>query len=124
MKVDIQGLERDPMLRGRVGRLVGAALETIKAAPIRARVTFFDHDAALEKLLLIPLSSFSHASLVVSGVGASLMRRSFAVREGVGNDVCERDGLPGAALRQSRGARRPVRPAGRRAPRALRRLCP
>ncbi len=28
MKVDIQGLERDPMLRGRVGRLVGAALET------------------------------------------------------------------------------------------------
>ncbi len=42
MKVDIQGLERDPMLRGRVGRLVGAALETIKAAPIRARVTFFD----------------------------------------------------------------------------------
>src|SRR5438876_1115321 len=44
MKVDIQGLERDPMLRGRVGRLVGAALETIKAAPIRARVTFFDDD--------------------------------------------------------------------------------
>src|SRR5439155_16238254 len=53
--------------------------------------------------LLISLSSFSHASLVVSGVGASLMRRSIAVREGVGNDVCERDGLPGAALRQSRG---------------------
>ncbi len=44
MKVDIQGLERDPMLRGRVGRLVGAALETIKAAPVRARVTFFDDD--------------------------------------------------------------------------------
>jgi ribosome-associated translation inhibitor RaiA len=44
MKVDIQGLERDPMLRGRVDRLVGAALETIKVAPIRARVTFFDDD--------------------------------------------------------------------------------
>jgi len=44
MRVDIQGLERDPMLRGRVGRLVGAALETIKAAPVRARVTFFDDD--------------------------------------------------------------------------------
>jgi ribosome-associated translation inhibitor RaiA len=44
MRVDIQGLERDPMLRGRVRRLVGAALETIKAAPVRARVTFFDDD--------------------------------------------------------------------------------
>ena len=44
MRGDIQGLERDPMLRGRVGRLVGAALETIKAAPVRARVTFFDDD--------------------------------------------------------------------------------
>jgi ribosome-associated translation inhibitor RaiA len=42
MRIDIQGLEREPMLRGRVGRLVGAALETLKAAPIRARVTFFD----------------------------------------------------------------------------------
>ena len=42
MRIDIQGLEREPMLRGRVGRLVGAALETIKAAPVRARVTFFD----------------------------------------------------------------------------------
>ena len=44
MRIDIQGLERDPMLRARVGRLVGAALDTLKAAPIRARVTFFDDD--------------------------------------------------------------------------------
>ena len=44
MMIDIQGLERDPMLRARVGRLVGAALETLKAAPIRVRVTFFDDD--------------------------------------------------------------------------------
>jgi ribosome-associated translation inhibitor RaiA len=42
MKVEIQGLERDPMLRARVGKLVGGALETLKTAPIRARVTFFD----------------------------------------------------------------------------------
>src|SRR5215470_9173885 len=42
MKIDIQGLDKDPMLRARVSRLVGAALETLKAAPIRARVTFFD----------------------------------------------------------------------------------
>ena len=42
MKIDIQGLDKDPMLRARVSKLVGAALETLKTAPIRARVTFVD----------------------------------------------------------------------------------
>jgi ribosome-associated translation inhibitor RaiA len=44
MRVDIQGIERDQMLRARVGKLVAEALETLKVAPIRARVTFFDDD--------------------------------------------------------------------------------
>ncbi|HEV8532319.1 MAG TPA: HPF/RaiA family ribosome-associated protein [Methylomirabilota bacterium] len=44
MRVDIQGIERDQTLRARVGKLVAEALETLKVAPIRARVTFFDDD--------------------------------------------------------------------------------
>src|SRR2546428_1051358 len=44
MRSDILGTERDQMLRARVGKLVAEALETLKVAPIRARVTFFDDD--------------------------------------------------------------------------------
>jgi ribosome-associated translation inhibitor RaiA len=42
MVIDIHGVERDTVLRARVAKLVGAALEPIKMAPIRAKVTFFD----------------------------------------------------------------------------------
>ena len=42
MVIDIQGVEKDAALRPRVAKMVGAALEHIKLAPIRAKVTFFD----------------------------------------------------------------------------------
>ena len=42
MVIDILGVERDTALRARVAKVVGAALEPIKLAPIRAKVTFFD----------------------------------------------------------------------------------
>jgi hypothetical protein len=42
MVIDIQGVERDKALRARAVRLVGAALEPIKLAPVRAKITFFD----------------------------------------------------------------------------------
>jgi ribosome-associated translation inhibitor RaiA len=42
MVIDIHGVEKDRALRARAAKLVGAALEPIKLAPIRATVTFFD----------------------------------------------------------------------------------
>ncbi|HEY4910610.1 MAG TPA: HPF/RaiA family ribosome-associated protein [Methylomirabilota bacterium] len=42
MVIDIQGVARDKALRARAVRLVGAALEPIKLAPVRAKITFFD----------------------------------------------------------------------------------
>jgi ribosome-associated translation inhibitor RaiA len=42
MVIDIHGVEKDTALRARAAKLVGAALEPIKLAPIRAKVTFFD----------------------------------------------------------------------------------
>ena len=42
MVIDIHGVEKDRALRARAAKLVGAALEPIKLAPIRAKVTFFD----------------------------------------------------------------------------------
>ena len=42
MVIDIHGAEKDTALRARAAKLVGAALEPIKLAPIRAKVTFFD----------------------------------------------------------------------------------
>jgi ribosome-associated translation inhibitor RaiA len=42
MVIDIQGVEKDRPLRARVAKVVGVALEHIKLAPIRAKVTFFD----------------------------------------------------------------------------------
>ena len=42
MVIDIQGVEKDKALRARAAKVVGAALEPIRMAPIRANVTFFD----------------------------------------------------------------------------------
>ena len=42
MVIDIHGVEKDRALRARSAKVVGAALENIKLAPIRATVTFFD----------------------------------------------------------------------------------
>jgi len=42
MVIDIQGVERDRMLRARAAKVVGAALEPIRLGPIKATVTFFD----------------------------------------------------------------------------------
>jgi ribosome-associated translation inhibitor RaiA len=42
MVIDIQGVEKDTALRARAAKVVGAALEHIKLAPIRAKITFFD----------------------------------------------------------------------------------
>src|ERR1700693_2643751 len=42
MVIDIHGVDKDKALRARVAKVVGAALEHIKLAPIRAKVTFFD----------------------------------------------------------------------------------
>jgi ribosome-associated translation inhibitor RaiA len=42
MVIDILGVEKDTALRARAAKVVGAALEHIKLAPIRAKVTFFD----------------------------------------------------------------------------------
>lgn len=42
MVIDILGVEKDRALRARAAKVVGAALELIKMAPIRAKVTFFD----------------------------------------------------------------------------------
>lgn len=42
MLIDIQGVEKDKALRARAAKVVGAALEPIKRAPIRAKITFFD----------------------------------------------------------------------------------
>jgi ribosome-associated translation inhibitor RaiA len=42
MVIDILGVEKDRALRSRAAKVVGAALEQIKLAPIRAKVTFFD----------------------------------------------------------------------------------
>jgi ribosome-associated translation inhibitor RaiA len=42
MVIDIQGVEKDRPLRARVAKVVGAALELIKLAPVRAKATFFD----------------------------------------------------------------------------------
>lgn len=40
--IDIQGVERDRVLRSRVRKLVGEALATLTVEPVKARVTFFD----------------------------------------------------------------------------------
>jgi len=42
MVIDILGVDKDTALRARAAKVVGAALEHIKLAPIRAKVTFFD----------------------------------------------------------------------------------
>jgi ribosome-associated translation inhibitor RaiA len=42
MVLDIQGGERDKALRARAVKLVGAALEPITVAPVKAKITFFD----------------------------------------------------------------------------------
>lgn len=42
MVIDVHGVEKDTALRARAAKVVGAALEPIKLAPIRAKVTFFD----------------------------------------------------------------------------------
>ncbi len=42
MVIDIQGVEKDRMLRARAAKVVEAALESIRFGPIRAKVTFFD----------------------------------------------------------------------------------
>src|ERR1700738_310957 len=42
MGIDIQGGERAKALRARSVRLLGAALEPIRLAPVRAKITFFD----------------------------------------------------------------------------------
>ena len=43
--IDIQGIKNDRVLRARVMKRVGAALETLKVTPVRARVTFFDNNS-------------------------------------------------------------------------------
>jgi ribosome-associated translation inhibitor RaiA len=40
--IDIEGAERDRVLRSRVSKLVGEALATLAVEPVKARVTFFD----------------------------------------------------------------------------------
>jgi ribosome-associated translation inhibitor RaiA len=40
--IDIQGVERDRVLRSRVRKLLGEALATLTVEPVKARVTFFD----------------------------------------------------------------------------------
>lgn len=42
MVIDILGMEKDAALRARAAKVVGAALEPINLAPIRAKITFFD----------------------------------------------------------------------------------
>ena len=42
MVIDIRGVERDKALRARAVKLIGAALEPITLAPVRAKITFFD----------------------------------------------------------------------------------
>ena len=42
MVIEIQGMEKDRALRARAAKVVAAALEPIKMAPIRAKITFFD----------------------------------------------------------------------------------
>jgi ribosome-associated translation inhibitor RaiA len=42
MVIDIHGAQKDTALRARSAKVVGAALESIKLAPIRAKITFFD----------------------------------------------------------------------------------
>jgi ribosome-associated translation inhibitor RaiA len=42
MVIDIHGAQKDTSLRARSAKVVGAALESIKLAPIRAKITFFD----------------------------------------------------------------------------------
>ncbi len=42
MVIEILGLDKNAALRGRAVKMVGAALDLIKLAPIRAKVTFFD----------------------------------------------------------------------------------
>jgi ribosome-associated translation inhibitor RaiA len=42
MVIDIQGAERDKALRARAAKLIGAVLEPITRAPVKAKVTFFD----------------------------------------------------------------------------------
>jgi ribosome-associated translation inhibitor RaiA len=42
MAIDIQGIERNRVLRAHVTKLVGEALATLTVQPIRAKVTFFD----------------------------------------------------------------------------------
>ena len=42
MVIDIQGVERDKALRTRAVKLIGAALEPITRAPVKAKITFFD----------------------------------------------------------------------------------
>jgi ribosome-associated translation inhibitor RaiA len=42
MIIDIQGIEKDRLLRARVIKLVGQILETLKARPVKAKVTFSD----------------------------------------------------------------------------------
>lgn len=42
MVIDIHGVEKDKALRARAAKVVGAALELIKLAPVRTKITFFD----------------------------------------------------------------------------------
>jgi ribosome-associated translation inhibitor RaiA len=44
MMIDIQGIEKDRVLRARVIKRVGEILETLKIAPVKAKVTFFDEN--------------------------------------------------------------------------------
>jgi len=42
MVIDILGMEKDRALRARAAKVVGMALELIKLAPVKAKITFFD----------------------------------------------------------------------------------
>jgi len=44
MMIDIQGIKKDRVLRARVMKRVGEALEKLKVTPVSARVTFFDEN--------------------------------------------------------------------------------
>ena len=44
MMIDIQGIKKDRVLRARVMKRVGEALETLKVTPVSARVTFVDEN--------------------------------------------------------------------------------
>src|SRR5713101_344320 len=95
MRIDILGTERDQMLRARVGKLVAEALETLKVAPIRARVTFFDDDGPKGGLALrcavdlrVPYRPAIHIEhvaatprLAFDGVMAALERHRERARE-------------------------------------------